>query len=43
MAIAADIEVTTGAQREHRHAVLLKQAAGKGMNTEPWAWTHSAM
>lgn len=29
------IEVTTGAQREHRHAVLLKQAAEKGMNTEP--------
>jgi aspartyl-tRNA synthetase len=29
------VEVTTGAQREHRHAVLLKQAAEKGMNTEP--------
>ncbi|MET8013580.1 aspartate--tRNA(Asn) ligase [Streptomyces sp. NPDC005271] len=29
------LEVTTGAQREHRYDVLLKQAAEKGMNTEP--------
>ncbi|MFI9829652.1 aspartate--tRNA(Asn) ligase [Streptomyces sp. NPDC051913] len=29
------LEVTTGAQREHRHDVLLKQAAEKGMNPEP--------
>jgi hypothetical protein len=29
------LEVTTGAQREHRHDVLLKQAAEKGMSTEP--------
>jgi aspartyl-tRNA synthetase len=28
------LEVTTGAQREHRYDVLLKQAAEKGMNTE---------
>jgi nondiscriminating aspartyl-tRNA synthetase len=29
------IEITTGAQREHRYDVLLKQAAEKGMNTDP--------
>lgn len=29
------LEVTTGAQREHRHDVLLKQAAEKGMSPEP--------
>ncbi|MFC7306848.1 aspartate--tRNA(Asn) ligase [Streptomyces monticola] len=29
------LEVTTGAQREHRHEVLLKQAAEKGMSAEP--------
>lgn len=29
------LEVTTGAQREHRHDVLLKQAADKGMSPEP--------
>lgn len=29
------LEITTGAQREHRYEVLLKQAAEKGMNTEP--------
>lgn len=29
------LEVTTGAQREHRYDVLLKQAAEKGMDTEP--------
>ncbi|MGW0731791.1 aspartate--tRNA(Asn) ligase [Streptomyces sp. NPDC002851] len=29
------LEVTTGAQREHRHEVLLKQAAEKGMAPEP--------
>ncbi|MFE9966432.1 aspartate--tRNA(Asn) ligase [Streptomyces sp. NPDC005525] len=28
------LEITTGAQREHRHAKLLKQAADKGTNTE---------
>ena len=29
------LEVTTGAQREHRYDVLLKQAAEKGMGPEP--------
>ncbi|WP_234543813.1 aspartate--tRNA(Asn) ligase [Streptomyces shenzhenensis] len=29
------LEVTTGAQREHRYDVLLKQAAEKGMSPEP--------
>ncbi|MDQ0958572.1 nondiscriminating aspartyl-tRNA synthetase [Streptomyces sp. B4I13] len=29
------LEVTTGAQREHRHGVLLQQAAEKGMSVEP--------
>jgi aspartyl-tRNA synthetase len=29
------IEVTTGAQREHRHDVLVRQAGEKGMDTEP--------
>lgn len=29
------LEVTTGAQREHRCDVLLKQAAEKGMSPEP--------
>ncbi|MFE6592571.1 aspartate--tRNA(Asn) ligase [Streptomyces sp. NPDC057781] len=29
------MEVTTGAQREHRYDVLVKQAAEKGMSTEP--------
>lgn len=29
------LEITTGAQREHRHDVLLKQAAEKDMNTGP--------
>jgi aspartyl-tRNA synthetase len=29
------LEVTTGAQREHRYEVLLKQAAEKGMDTRP--------
>ncbi|WP_043267223.1 aspartate--tRNA(Asn) ligase [Streptomyces sp. CT34] len=29
------LEVTTGAQREHRYDVLLKQAAEKEMSTEP--------
>jgi nondiscriminating aspartyl-tRNA synthetase len=29
------IEVTTGAQREHRYDVLLRQAAEKGMDTGP--------
>src|SRR5262249_2097844 len=29
------IEVTTGAQREHRHDVLVKQEGGKCVNLEP--------
>jgi aspartyl-tRNA synthetase len=29
------LEITTGAQREHRHDVLLAQAAEKGMSAEP--------
>ncbi|GHE09171.1 aspartate--tRNA(Asn) ligase [Streptomyces alanosinicus] len=29
------LEVTTGAQREHRYEVLLRQAAEKGMSSEP--------
>ena len=29
------LEITTGAQREHRHEVLLRQAAEKGMSVEP--------
>lgn len=29
------LEITTGAQREHRSDVLLKQAEEKSMNTEP--------
>jgi aspartyl-tRNA synthetase len=29
------IEITTGAQREHRHEVLTRQAADKGMKLEP--------
>jgi aspartyl-tRNA synthetase len=29
------LEVTTGAQREHRYEILCKQAAEKDMNTEP--------
>ncbi|NUK32284.1 aspartate--tRNA(Asn) ligase [Streptomyces lunaelactis] len=29
------LEVTTGAQREHRYDMLLKQAAEDGINTEP--------
>nr|WP_119580334.1 aspartate--tRNA(Asn) ligase [Streptomyces europaeiscabiei] len=29
------LEVTTGAQREHRYDVLLEQAAAKGMSPEP--------
>jgi aspartyl-tRNA synthetase len=31
------LEVTTGAQREHRYDVLLAQAAGKGLSPEPMA------
>ena len=31
------LEITTGAQREHRHDVLLSQAAEKGLNPEPMA------
>ncbi len=29
------LEITTGAQREHRYDVLLRQAAEKGLGTEP--------
>jgi len=29
------LEITTGAQREHRHDVLLRQAAEKGLDPEP--------
>ncbi|GLW09515.1 aspartate--tRNA(Asn) ligase [Microtetraspora sp. NBRC 13810] len=29
------LEITTGAQREHRHPVLLRQAAEKGLRPEP--------
>jgi aspartyl-tRNA synthetase len=32
------LEVTTGAQREHRYDVLLAQAAEKGLATEPMRW-----
>jgi aspartyl-tRNA synthetase len=31
------LEITTGAQREHRNDVLTRQAADKGMRTEPMA------
>lgn len=31
------LEITTGAQREHRYQVLTKQAAEKNMNLEPMA------
>jgi aspartyl/asparaginyl-tRNA synthetase len=33
--IATGLEITTGAQREHRYDVLLKQAKEKGLNAEP--------
>lgn len=32
------LEITTGAQREHRYDVLVRQAAEKGMNIEPMAY-----
>jgi aspartyl/asparaginyl-tRNA synthetase len=32
------IEITTGAQREHRYDVLLAQAAEKGLSPEPMHW-----
>jgi len=32
------LEVTTGAQREHRYEVLLAQAAEKGLSPEPMRW-----
>ena len=32
------LEVTTGAQREHRYDVLLAQAAEKGLSPEPMRW-----
>lgn len=33
--IASGLEITTGAQREHRYEVLLKQALEKGLHQEP--------
>jgi aspartyl/asparaginyl-tRNA synthetase len=33
--LANGLEITTGAQREHRVDVLMKQAAEKGLSTEP--------
>ncbi|HEX4287458.1 MAG TPA: amino acid--tRNA ligase-related protein, partial [Trebonia sp.] len=32
------LEVTTGAQREHRYDVLLAQAASKGLSPDPMQW-----
>jgi len=32
------LEVTTGAQREHRYDVLLAQAASKGLSPDPMRW-----
>ena len=32
------LEITTGAQREHRYDVLLAQAAQKGLDPEPMRW-----
>jgi aspartyl-tRNA synthetase len=32
------VEITTGAQREHRYDVLLAQAAEKGLSPEPMRW-----
>ena len=32
------LEITTGAQREHRYDVLLAQAAEKGLSPEPLRW-----
>jgi aspartyl/asparaginyl-tRNA synthetase len=32
------LEITTGAQREHRHDVLLEQAAEKGLSPGPMRW-----
>jgi aspartyl-tRNA synthetase len=32
------LEITTGAQREHRYDVLLRQAAEKGLSPEPMKW-----
>jgi aspartyl-tRNA synthetase len=32
------LEVTTGAQREHRYDVLLEQAASTGLSPEPMGW-----
>ena len=33
--LGSGLEITTGAQREHRYDVLLKQAKEKGLNAEP--------
>jgi aspartyl-tRNA synthetase len=32
------LEITTGAQREHRYDALLAQAAEKGLSPEPMRW-----
>jgi aspartyl-tRNA synthetase len=32
------LEITTGAQREHRYDILLAQAAEKGLSPEPMRW-----
>jgi aspartyl-tRNA synthetase len=32
------LEITTGAQREHRYDVLLAQAAAKGLSPDPMRW-----
>jgi aspartyl-tRNA synthetase len=32
------LEITTGAQREHRYDVLLAQAASKGLSPDPMRW-----
>jgi aspartyl-tRNA synthetase len=32
------LEITTGAQREHRYDVLLAQAAEKGLSADPMRW-----
>jgi aspartyl/asparaginyl-tRNA synthetase len=39
------LEITTGAQREHRHDVLARQAQEKGLNLEGlvFTWISSAM
>jgi aspartyl-tRNA synthetase len=36
--IANGLEITTGAQREHRYDILVKQALEKGLHMEPIQW-----